>query len=94
MGNPLFKSFNTVSTRFSCQLLILELGLMIYLDNNSTTKVDPYVLSSMNKVYSEDYGNAASDTHLPGFQAREEIESARLLISDFFDSHSQEVIFT
>lgn len=35
----------------------------IYMDNNSTTRVDPAVVERMLPFFSEEYGNASSVTH-------------------------------
>jgi cysteine desulfurase len=67
---------------------------MIYLDNNSTTCVDPLVVDEMLRYFSEDYGNAASRTHAFGWKAAEAIDVARNKVADFLDCSAGEVIFT
>ena len=42
----------------------------IYLDNNSTTPIDPKVLAVIDAVSIADYGNAASNTHDIGKNAK------------------------
>ena len=66
----------------------------IYLDNNSTTKLDPKVLDAMIPYFNEKYGNASSRTHHFGWEAEAAIEIARKNISNLIKCKSSEVIFT
>ena len=66
----------------------------IYLDNNSTTKLDPKVFDAMLPYFNEKYGNASSKTHYFGWEAEAAIEIARKNISDLIKCESSEVIFT
>ncbi len=66
----------------------------IYLDNNSTTKLDPKVFDAMIPYFNEKYGNASSKTHYFGWEAEAAIEIARKNISDLIKCESSEVIFT
>ena len=65
----------------------------IYLDNNSTTKLDPKVFDAMIPYFNEKYGNASSKTHYFGWEAEAAIEIARKNISDLIKCESSEVIF-
>ena len=49
----------------------------IYLDNQSTTRIDPRVLEAMLPYFSEDYGNPHSSSHAYGRIAAAAIEQAR-----------------
>ncbi len=66
----------------------------IYLDNNSTTKLDPQVFDAMIPYFNEKYGNASSKTHYYGWEAEAAIEIARKNISDLIKCESSEIVFT
>lgn len=46
----------------------------IYLDNHSTTKVDPRVVTAMLPWFEQNYANPGSVSHVPGRTAKESIE--------------------
>ncbi len=67
----------------------------IYMDNQSTTSVDPRVLEAMLPYYKEEFGNAASRSHAFGQRAREAVEEARAKIARFINAHEAgEIVFT
>tara|TARA_B100001250_G_scaffold391797_1_gene393035 strand:- start:754 stop:1884 length:1131 start_codon:yes stop_codon:yes gene_type:complete len=66
----------------------------IFLDNNSTTPLDPKVLDSMIPFFLEKFGNSSSKTHHYGWEAEAAIEIARQQISDLINSKEDEIIFT
>jgi hypothetical protein len=59
-----------------------ELQRTIYLDNHSTTRLDPRVLEAMLPWLTDRYGNAGSVTHDMGREAREAVEAARGTFAD------------
>jgi len=65
----------------------------IYLDNASTTKIDPKVLGVMLPYLKEKYGNPSS-LHLEGRVARSAIEESREKIADVIGAEKSEIIFT
>jgi cysteine desulfurase len=67
---------------------------IIYLDNQSTTPLDPNVLESMMPYLTSSFGNPASNSHILGWEAAEAIEIAREDISKLINSNTNEIIFT
>jgi cysteine desulfurase len=68
--------------------------MTIYLDNHSTTCVDPRVLERMLPYFSTYYGNPASKTHSYGWKAEEAVEEARDEVAKSINAQSSEIIFT
>lgn len=67
---------------------------IIYLDNHSTTRVDPRVLEAMLPFFSEQFGNAGSTSHALGWQARDAVAAAREQIASAIGASPSEIVFT
>jgi cysteine desulfurase len=65
----------------------------IYLDNNSTTQVDPQVLDSLITYFTTYYANPSA-THAMGKQCREAVEKARVEVASLINAQPNEMIFT
>ena len=71
----------------------MKLNTPIYLDNNSTTQIDPRVLETMLPYLQDRFGNASSN-HSFGWIAKSSVENARDIISNFLKVTSKELFFT
>ena len=68
--------------------------MAIYLDNHSTTRLDPRALEAMLPWLTDHYGNAGSTTHEMGREAREAVDAARETFAAAINATAREIVFT
>lgn len=66
----------------------------IYLDYNATTPVDPRVLAVMLPYFTEMFGNAASNDHEFGLEAKRTVDKAREQVAAVINASPDEIIFS
>ncbi|HYH14679.1 MAG TPA: cysteine desulfurase family protein [Flavisolibacter sp.] len=66
---------------------------MIYLDNNSTTKVDQRVVEAILPYYTQEFANPASN-HSFGIEVNNSVKEARGFIATLIGCNTNEIIFT
>lgn len=72
----------------------LKLNPMIYLDNNSTTRVDPRVVAAMIPYFETYYGNAASTSHSMGWEAAGAVENSVDSMARCIGAEPRELVIT
>ncbi len=67
---------------------------LIYLDNNSTTPVDPLVFEEMKPYFSEVCGNPSNQHHAAGSRAARAVEKARSQVAAAIGAEPESIVFT
>lgn len=68
--------------------------LPVFLDNHSTTRVDPRVIEVMLPYFGEVYGNVGSTSHVFGWEAAKGVDKARAAIASAIGARDKEILFT
>ncbi len=66
----------------------------IYLDNQSSTPLDPRVLEAMLPYFTKHFGNPHSTSHVYGQTAAEAVERARAELAALIHADPREIVFT
>ena len=66
----------------------------VYLDHQATTPIDAKVLDAMEPWLRERHGNAASRSHVFGWEAGKAMEAARSILAAGVGGRAREIVFT
>ena len=70
------------------------MNTQVYLDNNSTTPVDPVVFEEMRPYFTELFGNPSNQHHYAGNKAARAVEKARSQVAAAVGAEPASVVFT
>jgi cysteine desulfurase len=65
-----------------------------WLDNQSTTRMDPRVLDAMMPYFGPRFGNPHSRSHVYGWEAEDAVETARRQVAELIGANPKEIFFT
>ena len=70
------------------------MSVLVYLDHNATTPLDPRVFDAMKPFFMEAFGNAASKGHAYGFRAARAVDQARVQVAALLGCETREIVWT
>jgi cysteine desulfurase len=71
-----------------------DVKVPIFMDNQSTTPVDPRVVEAMLPYFTQHFGNAASRNHVFGWTAEAAVENARAQVAALIGGDAKEIVWT
>lgn len=72
----------------------MTVRMPVFLDHHATTPIDPRVLSLLERVQREHFGNPASANHAFGWSAARLVDRAREDVADLVGGTARELVFT
>ena len=72
----------------------MTVKLPIYMDHHATTPIDPRVLDAMMPYLTRVFGNAASRSHVFGWEAEAAVDESRRQVGEAMNASPKEIVFT